>query len=454
VRRLTVGWSSPTATVPSRPVAAQDLPDRRQDDAPIYGTSTRWWFAEPGGNPSGLLGGRAYVASDVLDLGAGSVFVAGRAGIWHYDGSRWNPAVQGLGVTFALDVATDPKYPSRVAVTDADWNFLGSRDGLATVQRNVQRTGSRSMGSTGMRVGWDATGDGALSPGLYTGGGQNAGTDGTVWSNPDPINAGIWSLDPTLGTMAVRPAALARGTVLSGSGSGRALAVSVLVNQGTGSGAGLMVREGTSSAWTALPGPGLVGPGTHAAAVAWAPDRSAVYVFTDRPGGAVSRLYRLRWNDPGWSVTRLTDLTDRDRDGWLVADPLVRGRLWLATRWGGLRAVDGADSCHGSCRVATGVTAPADPGRVVSGGPVWANPDGTLGMASPADFWLSPGRSSGTVTRARLWRSNLARTGWSEVAGPGFADALAGPQAVASNPETGRLFVASAGNGAVVLSPR
>jgi hypothetical protein len=453
LRRLQLSWGSEAATRPA-PVAAQDLPDRRQDDALIYGSSTGWWFGRADGNPSGVLGGRSYLASDVADLGDGSVFVAGRAGIWHFDGTRWNPAVQGLGATFALDVATDPKYPSRVAVTDADWNFLGSRDGLATVERNVQRAGPRSMGSTGLRVAWDATGPGPLSGGLYTGGGQNTSSDGTVWSNPDPINGGSWALDPSLGTMAVRPVALTRGVVVSASGTSRSQPVEVLVNQGIGPGAGLLVREGTSSAWKALPGPGLAMGGNHSAAVAWSPDRTAVYLYVGRPDGGVSRLYRLRWNDPGWTVTRLMDLTERDKDGWLVADPLVRGRLWLATRLGGLRAVDGADSCDGGCRFATGVAVPSDPTRPVAGGPVWTNPDGTLGMASPADFWVGAGRSSGTVTPTRLWRSNLARTVWAQVAGPGFADALANPQAVAANPETGRLFVASAGNGVVVLSPR
>src|SRR5205085_11282218 len=143
------------------------------------GTGDVWWLSVA--NSRSMLDGSTYIASQLLvdPADPASLYVSGRAGVWHSadGGAHWNPHVAGLGATIDVEALADPNVAGRIYATDVDWPFLVSSDGLAHVAMNVPKDGSvTSNSAAAMAL------DTATTPSTVYVGGDSGGARRDVWA--------------------------------------------------------------------------------------------------------------------------------------------------------------------------------------------------------------------------------------------------------------------------------
>jgi hypothetical protein len=371
-----------------------------------------WWLA--GTSPDSLLGGAHYVAAHLaLDPGnPGTVFLAGRAGIWSSAdaGRDWYPLVGGLQVTINRDVVVDPGTPGRVYVTNSDWEVLCSTDGLRHVAHCLDVKGVAVLA---LAV------DASVAPApVYTGvGNPDRSAKGEVYSNADPVAGGPWR-NEGLGKKAGGNRPLA---VTAGRDGGSAVILAAVERSGVWRKAGgVWIRVSTAAMGGRQP--------SGAASFSWIPGSPSVYLYDDATGVWRSndrgRTWSKIWARPAGSTAW----------GHLAADPADPSRLYVSVPGDGLYRLDGVTQGV----VGAGISA-TEVGAFSAPGPLAFGPGGTL-LAT---------ESAGPASTPALRLSTDAGATWQDIGDTAYRAAARLPLGLAVDPG-GAIFAALRGTGALV----
>lgn len=281
----------------------------------VDGTAEAWWLA--GVNRNAMLDGSTFVASQILvdPDDPLNVYVAGRSGVWRSrdGGAQWQPAVAGLGATINAGVAADPNVAGRVYLTNADWPFLASADGLRHVAGNTPKDAA----VTAVDVGALAL-DTATTPSTVYVGTDGGGLKGEVWSNADPVVYPTWQRQ---GLSTATSGKHVAGLAVGRDGEARVILAAV-----TGGG---VWRKAGGGSWSRVSPAGLTVAG-GSARFAWAAGSPLVYLYDHATGVWRSpdsgRSWARLWNQP----------SSGGQAGYVAADPLDPNRLFVTVSHGAL----------------------------------------------------------------------------------------------------------------------
>ncbi|TMK77981.1 MAG: hypothetical protein E6G47_10420 [Actinobacteria bacterium] len=254
-----------------------------------------WWGDQKGGIPSFMLGQNWFRAADVeIDPSNNQrIFVSGNAGVWRSDdgGANWYPCVNGLEVSQAKAVATDPNDANRVYVAAEDWTLFESDDHGHT----VQRVAPPNSGGWGTAVAVDP-----VNSRVYVAtGGADASTGGDIWS-ADPSSF-AWVSE---GLGAADGGRRADGIVVDEVAGKPVVIVSVV-------GSGIWRESG--GAWSKVLGSTTFAGGTPS--VSWVHGSNLVYVYDGSSGLWVSQNSGVTWS-LAWAQTSSASLS-----GYVAPDP-------------------------------------------------------------------------------------------------------------------------------------
>lgn len=421
----------------------------------VAGTDSPWWLIDPanGNQPAVALGGRAYVAAQIAVVtglgGITDIYVAGKAGVWRGrpDGSgafSWAPAVRGLSVTVARDIAVSsvPGAAGSVAVADVDWSVLTSDDlaGGTVPNRHFPVPGLRDHSVYDVTFGPD----GRLVAGF--GDRDDASRGGTIWSRTSTAAGSASWVDeryprPPQGTRTVPLAPRVVGLALGRN----AVGANVLI----GMDAGGIARRKVGATWQQAPvtfRPKLTGMfrgvGSHVDSW-WSPGSAFVYLYDPRTG-----LWRS--GDFGASFTRIwTTTSDARHTGYMAGLPTgVGDTLYVSTRLG-LWLFDNARTATPPKRVGLlGGPEQESQGRerITTPGPVAVGADGVVVVTENASAGTRPG----------LWRAEPA-SGSGEptfrlASDESYSRAALHPYGLVIR-QDGSVLVATDGNGVLVGCP-
>lgn len=293
----------------------------------VAGASMTWWLSH--GNGRNFLLDRQHGVASQIVLSPDdpqTVLVAGRAGIYRSSdaGGSWHPAVDGLNVTVNLAAAVDPASSGRVYVGAADWLFVESTDGMATVRNNRPPSGL---------VTYALAVDPTTSPAKVLAATADRGNrHGEVWSR-DPATGRWLSLHAGRPMSGNRALALAVGAV-----AGRPIVLAAVENGGGQDGGrrgqgGIYRRDATG--WHKVSPTGLFARPATKASLAWPAGSRFVYAYD--PGSGV-------WRSDNYgaarSWTRVWRPCPGADPGQVAAGP---GGLFVAACSGGYR-LDGAET--------------------------------------------------------------------------------------------------------------
>lgn len=372
-----------------------------------------WWLTG-----TNMLAGSTYLVADVeFDPASGdacthpTILLAGRSGVWGTTdaGADWYPMVRSLGVTIVRALVADPNVPGRLYVAPADWGFLVSSDGGASVRRT-----SPSKVNDAFSLAVDA----ATTPStVYLGAGQvssNAG--GEVWSNPDPAGAGAWtSQGLSAATGGKRPLAVAVNRV-----AGAPVILAAVEDSG--------IWRKAGGTWSLLSAAAMGAQTTKGASLSWPEDSSTAYLY-DRESGV------WRSTDAGSTWTRIWQQSSpAEMSGYVAADPANAGRLFVSVASLGLFRLDGAGAGAGT--VEDGTITPVPIGGVAQPGPIAATSDGTLVVTGLV--------SAGTPPSVRS--TSDGGTTWTTLSDASYASAGGFPRALAVGAD-GSVAIGLSGNG-------
>lgn len=416
-------------------------------------TSTDWWLGDSTGAPDYVLGAQAYDPAMIV-ANDDNVYVAGKSGVWRStDGGTggttdWSPCVQGLGVTVNNDLGTSPNDPANAYIVDQDWTFLYSEDHGATVARHDPSASEK----TGVSMAVDVQ-DGSVSD-AYLGIGDTAqgptyNTAGDVFMSSDPTSSSWTSLDLRSATMSPPCPTGVETAVPLGMAVGRDISGTVFVVAAVNN-CGVWRYDSSTDDWTQEEGITVFGPQDNItfAPMAW-PGGTGPYVYllnrstqklyySDDYGQSWSQL----WSVPGGTMDNST--------GYLAADPVVTGRLWVTTNeTKGTYRLDGVQDGVIDCTTHySGTSDPSNPGPVI--------------VRPGASTVYVATRASQTVTAVALVRTSPGTTGcpkpatWTNVTtgNTTYQGAARFPGAMAAVPDgtTNYLYVAPAGAGVLVVT--
>ena len=374
-----------------------------------------WWLYRPSLVP----GGPFYTAASIAvepsgptnECLRGRVSVAGRSGIWRATdgGTEWYPTVGGLGVSIVRGVAFDPSEPGLLSAAMADWVYVQSKDGGASV---TQRRPPGGIAAFDVEI------DTTSSPHrVFVASGSPAGnTGGEVYSRASTLVGG-W-VDEGLSGVAggARPLSIQVRRI----GTQRILLVAT-------EGDGIWRKAG--SVWTRVSTAAMQGfQGTRAASLVWPPG-PFVYLFDHASGVWRSANHGKTWSQI-WARRSGSQLT-----GFLAFDPQVPDRLYVSLADQGVFRIDDADTGSG----ATGDLDVTEVGSFARPGAIAVDASGVLYVATlggPAQLFRSTDEGATFAAVGDLvWRSTAGFVQDLEVA-PG-----------------GQLYAATNGNGLIHGTP-
>jgi hypothetical protein len=343
----------------------------------VEGTTETWWHSAA--TPQGMIDGAGFVASQILidPRNAASVYVAGRAGVWHSGdaGAGWQPVVTGLGATINFDVAADPNLPGRVYATDADWPLVMSSDGLAHVSLNTPKDASATSANAG-----PLALDPSTTPSTVFVGGDDGRKMGEIWSNADPAKNVLWQRQGLSVATGGKP--------VSGVAVGRVGGTTVILAAVTGS--GVWRKEGVGG-WSKVSPARLALKGQRAD-FSWVTNSAFVYLYDGSSG-----VWRSDDHGRGW-ILLWAERSPAAQTGYLAADPTDPKRLFVSVANANL---------SGLYRFEDAGTTTAPPvavsGLPVSGALV-AGRDGTLYVHQPPRSGSQPAQLSSSTDHGKTFR--------------------------------------------------
>jgi hypothetical protein len=429
-----------------------DIPSDPADistDVPGTDPPTRWWLAD--GSPANLLSHGNYDVAMLLAAPSGeggdTLVVAGRGGVWRSDdsGTHWAPYVRDLGVAVGRGVRASPKDAGRLYIGAQDWNFFYSTDRGTHVTRLDLPTDLET--TSAYAVALDERDAQPLDVFLAAGGRENM--NGEVYENDDPPNQ---SWRPTgLEARTSDPASPCPDTAKGGHPLGlsigrdasRAQVIIAAVN-----GCGVW-RRTLGMGWRQAGQQTLLlgdQGGINQAPVVWPdwPSTNDPYVYVlDRYQGALFRSNN--YGSPGSWCRIWADIPGLGPGsawvGYIAADPLVQGRLWLTTgERDGTYLITNADttSCNGTPS-STKYLAPVYPG------PIAVKPNTSVVYVATDPSELAP----------ELWRSPAPFSSWTPLADDTYKAAVIVPLDISVTPGLSNavVYVGTAGQGVLRISP-
>lgn len=415
----------------------------------VAGTAVDWW--EYLCCRDNMLNQESYGASAVMMTGEDppSVLVAGRSGVWRTtaDGdTHWQPAVEGIGSTTNGDVVVDPKEAGQVYVASLDWTLFASASRLdpgTAVQSEPNK-----VFSNGFAVAVDRQVSDPISLAYLGSGGLDVGVGG-VHTSADPTQPGI---DPWT-SLGFATSGCDRSTPrVIGVGVGRLWSGAVPYTLAATDGCGLWRFDGVTwqdvSAGTDMFS--VEDPNMRFAPISY-PGNLGRLVFTfDRQTG---KLWESNAQGAPGTWVQAWQTTDEidPGTGFMVADPNVRGVVWLSTS-----AVDGLHEL--TCLVPPTLNGCTDlivpPSNVRNPGPISIRP---CTDACTSTVYVATRTVPGDPAPPAMYKHISGGASWCDLtsAAPLYVQAAHAPAQIAASLEVSgvtTIYVSTAGEGVLVVS--
>lgn len=422
-------------------VTSEALPTSPSPPTTVLGAGSRqWWVAAR--NPAYMLGKGTYTAADIdiAPTNTGTIYVAGRSGIWKTinSGVEWAPAVRSLAVTINRDILHDPTT-NTLDIANVDYQLITSDDNMNTV------TSTDISDPGGPSVGYSLTRDSAGT--LIAALGERDTNKGGVYWKPSTTWESITFSDGST----KRPIG-----VLAFNRSGTRTILAAVAD------GGLYQSTWNGSTYTqfALLSTGMTFASSNnvllkrAAIIRGAGNDNSVYIYDNSQG-----IYRGTWNTTtlAWTWTKIVNLISTgDGTGYLARHPTNNNIIY------GTTAGTTSDTDDAVFRIlnATTISSPLDAtawnssklatGVINKPGPLTVNFDGATDADNePSIIVTEP--ATPTSTSAQLWSVSLANatttTAWKSRTLDGLTSQAQYPLDIVYDPDNGNTYIATNGTG-------